>query len=81
MRENGPKKDQLNEKSAICDLVGLILALRPHYFVREQLDDELMYSLLEIQSVVLDKKQKKNADSHLHTYLTMQGICLKEREM
>lgn len=59
MRENGPKMDQLSEKSAICDLVGLILALCPHYFVKEQLDDKLMYSLLEIQSVVLDKKQKK----------------------
>lgn len=59
MLETGPKKDQLSEKSAMCDLVGLILALCPHYFVKEPLDDKFMYSLLEIQSVVLDKTQKK----------------------
>lgn len=28
--ENGTLKDQLSEKSAMCDLVGLILALCPH---------------------------------------------------
>lgn len=60
------------KKSAMCDLVGPILAPCPHYFVNEQLDDKLM---LEIQSAVLDKKTEKNADS----LLTMQGICFKER--
>lgn len=38
----------------MCDLGGLILALCPRYFVKEQLDDKLIRSLLEIQSVVLD---------------------------
>lgn len=56
---NGTKKDQLSEKSAMCDLVGLILALCPHYFVQEQLDDKLIHSLLETQSVVLDPKKNR----------------------
>lgn len=43
VRENGaqPRRNQLGEKSAARDRVGLILALCPRYFAQEQLDDEL----------------------------------------
>lgn len=36
------KKEQLSEKSAMCDRVGLVLALCPRYFLQEQLDDKLI---------------------------------------
>lgn len=47
-KENDTKKGQLSENSAMCHLVGLILDLCPHCFLKEQLHDKLMYSLLGI---------------------------------